>query len=222
MSKENLKKLRSFHRDGPWRIYEYCSSYHNNSALSSLDIFFDQSPRIRCDGTSLYHIFWFLRAASGRETIITIIHFWTRVFCIVLIFKLWVIPDDARSMLHTSISYQQLILCLIDATRRIGHSSVDMFVCKSRLPLFFHCSSRFLSAMEYHSDANYNSRRVDVVVVVVHTFKNGLTFERLDRFASYLEGSCIRVSRFAAYAYVMIRPTQPAQPAYQPKSEKRA
>ena len=82
----------------------------------------------------------------------------------------------------------------------------------------------FLSATEYHSDADYNSRRVGVVVVVVvvHTFKNGLTFERLDRFASYLEGSCIRVSRFAAYAYVMIRPTQPAQPAYQPKSEKRA
>ena len=40
----------------------------------------------------------------------------------------------------------------------------------------------FLSAPEYHSDADYNSRRsgvvvVDVVVVVViHTFKNGLTF----------------------------------------------
>ena len=29
-----------------------------------------------------------------------------------------------------------------------------------------------------------------------------------------------RVSRFTSYAYVMIRPTQPAQPAYQPKSEK--
>ena len=80
--------------------------------------------------------------------------------------------------------------------------------------------TNFLSATEYHSDADYNSRRVGVVVVVVHTFKNGLTFERLDRFASYLEGSCTRVSRFAAYAYVMIRPTQPAQPAYQPKSEK--
>ena len=82
----------------------------------------------------------------------------------------------------------------------------------------------FLSATEYHSDADYNSRWVGVVVVVVvvvvHTYKNGLTFERLDRFASYLEGSCIRVNRFAAYAYVMIRPTQPAQPAYQPKSEK--
>ena len=54
----------------------------------------------------------------------------------------------------------------------------------------------FLSVTEYHSDADYNSRRVGVVVVVVivvvvvvvvvvvHTFKNGLTFERLDRFAS--------------------------------------
>ena len=64
-----------------------------------------------------------------------------------------------------------------------------------------------MSATEYHSDADYNSRRVGVVVVVVvvvvvHTFKNGLTFERLDQFASYLEGSCTRVSRFAAYAYV--------------------
>ena len=40
----------------------------------------------------------------------------------------------------------------------------------------------FLSAMEYNSDADYNSRRVGVVVVVVvvHIFKNGLTFERLD------------------------------------------
>ena len=86
--------------------------------------------------------------------------------------------------------------------------------------------SYFLSATEYHSNVDYNLRRVGVVVVivviVVHIFKNGLTFERLYRFASYLEGSCIRVSRFASYAYVMIRPTQPAQPAYQPKSEKRA
>ena len=62
---------------------------------------------------------------------------------------------------------------------------------------------RFLSATEYYSDADYNSRRVGVVVVVVvvvvvHTFKNGLTFERLDRFASYLEGSCTRVSRFTS------------------------
>ena len=55
-----------------------------------------------------------------------------------------------------------------------------------------HYSVLFLSATEYHSDADYNSRWVGVVVVVVvvvvvHTFKNGLTFERLDRFASYLE-----------------------------------
>ena len=71
---------------------------------------------------------------------------------------------------------------------------------------------------------DYISRREGVIVVAViaavHAFKNRLTLERLDRFASYLEGSCTRVSRFAAYAYVMIRPTQPAQPAYQPKSEK--
>ena len=77
---------------------------------------------------------------------------------------------------------------------------------------------KFLSATEYHSDADYNSRRVGVVVVVVvvvvYNFKNGLTFERLDRFASYLEGSCTRVSRFASYAYVMIGPYQLAQPAY--------
>ena len=55
----------------------------------------------------------------------------------------------------------------------------------------------FLSATEYHSDADYNSRRVGVVVVVVvvallfyivHTFKNGLTFEHFDRFASYFGG----------------------------------
>ena len=59
----------------------------------------------------------------------------------------------------------------------------------------FVCLFQFLSATEYHSDADYNSRRVGVVVVVVHTFKNGLTFERLDRFASYLEGSCIRVTQ---------------------------
>ena len=41
----------------------------------------------------------------------------------------------------------------------------------------------FLSATEYHSDADYNSRRVGVVVVVVvHTFKNGhLTSPRLRR-----------------------------------------
>ena len=53
----------------------------------------------------------------------------------------------------------------------------------------------FLSATEYHSDADYNSMRMGVVVVVVivvvvvHSFRNGLTFERHDRFASDLEGS---------------------------------
>ena len=88
--------------------------------------------------------------------------------------------------------------------------------------IFPSLTQSFLSATEYHSDADYNLRRVGVVVVVVHNFKNGLTFERLDRFASYLEGSYTRVSRFASYACVMIRPPQPAQLAYQPKSEKRA
>ena len=95
--------------------------------------------------------------------------------------------------------------------------------CLKRPP--FLAGSDLLSATEYHSDADYNSTRVGVVVVVVvvdYNFKNGLTFERLNRFASSLEGSCTRVSRFASYAYVMIGPPQPAQPAYQPKSEKRA
>ena len=86
---------------------------------------------------------------------------------------------------------------------------------------------QFLSATEYHSDADYNSRRVGVVVVVVVVvvvtdFKIWITFLFFNRFASYLVGSCTRVSRFASYAYVMIGPPQPAQPAYQPKSEKRA
>ena len=59
---------------------------------------------------------------------------------------------------------------------------------------------------KFHTEVPCNSRRVGVVVivvVVVHTFKNGLTFERLDRFTSYLEGSCIRVSRFTSYAYTV-------------------
>ena len=76
-------------------------------------------------------------------------------------------------------------------------------------------SSTFLSATEYHSDVDYNSRRMGVVVVVivfvVHTFKNGLIFERPDRFASYLEEGCTWVSRSAAYANVKIGPSQPAQ-----------
>ena len=61
---------------------------------------------------------------------------------------------------------------------------------------------------------------VVIDVVVVHTFKNRLTLEHLDQFASYLEGSCTRVGRSTAYAYVRIGSSQPAQPAYQPKSEK--
>ena len=82
----------------------------------------------------------------------------------------------------------------------------------------------FLSATEYHSDADYNSRRVGVVVVVVvvRDFKKWITFLCFDRFGSYLVGSCTRVRRFTSYPIFVIRPTQPAQPAYRPKSEKRA
>ena len=70
-----------------------------------------------------------------------------------------------------------------------GHRPLRGRCPKTTKMIFF--GSNFLSATEYHSEADYNSRRVGVVVVVVvvvvHTFKNGLTFERLDRFASYLE-----------------------------------
>ena len=47
----------------------------------------------------------------------------------------------------------------------------------------------FLSATEYRSDADYNSRRVGVVVVVVVVvtdFKKWITFLCFDRFGSYL------------------------------------
>ena len=51
-------------------------------------------------------------------------------------------------------------------------------------------SKSFLSATEYHSDADYNSRRVGVVVavvvVVVRDFKKWITFLCFDRFGSYL------------------------------------
>jgi len=87
-----------------------------------------------------------------------------------------------------------------------------------------HPRLKFLSATEYHSDADYNSRRVGVVVVVVVVtdFKKRITFLCFDRFGSYLVGSCTRVRRFTSYPIFVIRPTQPAQPAYRPKSEKRA
>ena len=66
----------------------------------------------------------------------------------------------------------------------------------------------FLFVTDYHSEVDHNLRLVGVViaivVVTVHTYKNGLTFERFDQFASYLEGSCTRVSRFTSYAYVVI------------------
>ena len=85
--------------------------------------------------------------------------------------------------------------------------------------------------MEYHSNADYNSRRVSVIVVVVVVvivivvimdFKKWITFLCFDQFGSYLVGSCTRVRRFTSYPIFVIRPTQPAQPAYRPESEKRA
>ena len=75
------------------------------------------------------------------------------------------------------------------------------------------------------SVADYNLTRVGVVVVVVVVvtdFKKWITFLCFDRFGSYLVGSCTRVRRFTSYPIFVIRPTQPAQPAYRPKSEKRA
>ena len=76
----------------------------------------------------------------------------------------------------------------------------------------------FLSATEYHSDADYNSRQVGVVVVVVVVtdFEKWITFLCFNQFGSYLVGSCTRVRRFTSYPIFVIRPTQPAQPAYWP------
>ena len=61
-----------------------------------------------------------------------------------------------------------------------------------------------------------------VIVVVVTDLKKWITFICFDRFGSNLVGSCIRVRRFTSYPIFMIWPPQPAQPAYQPKSEKHA
>ena len=126
-------------------------------------------------------------------------------------------PADPKSHeLRSKILSLQLLLTILQNAGpvfKVGEANSILF------------DREFLSATEYHSDADYNSRWVGVVVVVVvvdYNFKNGLTFERLDRFASYLGGSCTGVRRFRAYACVMIRPPQPAQPAYHPKSEKRA
>ena len=104
-----------------------------------------------------------------------------------------------------------------------------MHKCKS----IHYDSESFLSATEYHSDADYNSRQVGVVVVivivvvvvvvvVVTDFKIWITFLCFDRFGSYLVGSWTRVRRFTSYPIFVIRLTLPAQPAYRPKSEKRA
>ena len=57
----------------------------------------------------------------------------------------------------------------------------------------FDVQNIFLSATEYHSDADYNSSRVGVVVVVivvvVTDFKKWITFLCFDQFGSYLVGS---------------------------------
>ena len=82
-------------------------------------------------------------------------------------------------------------------------------------------SVMIFSGTDYHSNADYDLRRV-VVFVVVNTLKRWITFLCFDRFGSYLVGSCARVRRFTSYPIFVIRPTQPAQPAYRPKSEKRA
>ena len=53
-------------------------------------------------------------------------------------------------------------------------------------------------------------------------FEKWITFLCFDRFGSYLVRSCTGVRRFTSYPIFVIRPPQPAQPAYRPKSEKRA
>ena len=62
------------------------------------------------------------------------------------------------------------------------------YICicfRGTLIFFRYLCLRFLSATEYHSDADYNSRRVGVVVVVVVVvsfFKKWITFLCFDRF----------------------------------------
>ena len=85
----------------------------------------------------------------------------------------------------------------------------------------------FLSATECHSEADYNSRRVGVVVVivivvVVTDFKKWKTFLCFDCLGSYLVGSFTRIRHLTSYPIFVIGPTQPAQPAYWSKNEKHA
>ena len=75
-----------------------------------------------------------------------------------------------------------------------GEQNFEPYVLYGEWPMFL----TFLSATEYHSDADYNSRRVGVVVVVVVVvvvtdFKKWITFLCFDRFGSYLVGSCTRL-----------------------------
>ena len=44
--------------------------------------------------------------------------------------------------------------------------------------------------------------KYDAVVVIFHNFKNGLTLERLDPFASHLKGSCTKERCFVSLAFL--------------------
>ena len=104
-----------------------------------------------------------------------------------------------------------LVRCFSSAAR---HSKIT-----KKISLFFFlwpvgCQLIFL----FFLDAGFNSRPMGAVVVV-HNFKNGLTFGHLDWLASHFEGSCRRVRYFRAYMGVM---TWLAQPTYQPKIENHA
>ena len=75
----------------------------------------------------------------------------------------------------------------------------------------------FLSATEYHCDADHNSRQAGVVVVVViNIFKKWIILLCLDGFASYLVGSCTRVRRFTSYPIFVTISTGPTSlPTYE-------
>ena len=123
-------------------------------------------------------------------------------------------PLDAikkRNSIWLCKSYDQIV------AKNVAH-----FACSVYWISISVCLYQFLSATEYHSDADYNSRRVGVVVVVVAIFFKKWIILCFDQFASYLVGSCTRVRRFTSYPIFVIRPLQPAQPAYRPISEKHA
>ena len=198
----NIRRLFSYHRWHSIKTLRECFGYL--SALEIFAIFESQLPAI------------------GNKTLIAIcntqwLDFFSFYSTVVLVdCCMYAYVNLYVYLLYVRICvFVRLCVCVFVRLCVIVNCVKQFTIAPQNVFLSF-----FLSGTEYHSDADYNQRRVGVVVV--HTFKNGLTFERLDRFVSYLEGSCIRVSRFAANAYVMIRPTQPAQPAYQPKRGKHA